>query len=121
MEAKQALEDCISAQDFSHAAELKERISKLESQRVQLAAEAAQPDKEKEVRVEKVQVCILLLPPSQSLTCAPFNMYCWDICISRGGGGIRIKSIFISTIRPVKTLIVAPECFCLCLGGVKLC
>ncbi|XP_076150905.1 condensin complex subunit 3 isoform X1 [Alosa pseudoharengus] len=54
MEAKQALEDCISAQDFSHAAELKDRISELETRRAQLVAEAAQTDsKEKEVRVEK--------------------------------------------------------------------
>ncbi|XP_062386691.1 condensin complex subunit 3 isoform X2 [Sardina pilchardus] len=54
MEAKQALEDCISAQDFSHAAELKDRISELEARRAQMVAEAAQSDnKEKEVRVEK--------------------------------------------------------------------
>lgn len=54
MEAKQTLEDCISAQDFGRAAELKERISELEDQRTQLVTEATQPSvREKEVRVEK--------------------------------------------------------------------
>ncbi|KAL2084401.1 hypothetical protein ACEWY4_019919 [Coilia grayii] len=54
MEAKQALEDAISAQDFGRAAELKDRISELEGAQAQLVAEAAQPsNREKEVRVEK--------------------------------------------------------------------
>ncbi|XP_028832614.1 condensin complex subunit 3 isoform X2 [Denticeps clupeoides] len=52
LEAKQTLEDCISAQDFSRAAELKDRITGLENMRNQLIQEAAQPDL-KEVRVEK--------------------------------------------------------------------
>ncbi|XP_030643568.1 condensin complex subunit 3 [Chanos chanos] len=52
MEAKQELEDCISAQDFGRAAELKDSITQLELLRNQLAQEAAEPDI-KELRVEK--------------------------------------------------------------------
>ncbi|XP_077059619.1 condensin complex subunit 3 [Siphateles boraxobius] len=54
MEAKQTLEDCISCQDFSRAAELKDSISQLEELKNQLALEASQPAENiKEQRVEK--------------------------------------------------------------------
>lgn len=55
MEAKQSLEECISCQDFSRAAELKDSISQLEELKNQLALEASQStDNVKEQRVEKV-------------------------------------------------------------------
>ncbi|KAM7394250.1 hypothetical protein PAMP_021063 [Pampus punctatissimus] len=57
LEAKQALEDCITAQEFSRAAELKDSITELENHRnqvIQEIAESSQPtDKDKEVRTEK--------------------------------------------------------------------
>ncbi|XDV14948.1 hypothetical protein PO909_015112 [Leuciscus waleckii] len=54
MEAKQTLEDCISCQDFSRAAELKDSISQLEELKNQLALEVSQPAENiKEQRVEK--------------------------------------------------------------------
>uniref|UniRef100_A0A673GVV4 Condensin complex subunit 3-like n=1 Tax=Sinocyclocheilus rhinocerous TaxID=307959 RepID=A0A673GVV4_9TELE len=54
MEAKQTLEECISCQDFSRAAELKDSISQLEALKNQLFLEASQPaDNIKEQRVEK--------------------------------------------------------------------
>ncbi|XP_051994084.1 condensin complex subunit 3 [Xyrauchen texanus] len=54
MEAKQNLEECISCQDFSRAAELKESISQLEELKNQLALEASQPKENiKEQHVEK--------------------------------------------------------------------
>lgn len=57
MEAKQTLEDCISCQDFSRAAELKDSISQLEELKNQLALEASQPAENiKELRVEKVLI-----------------------------------------------------------------
>ncbi len=57
IEAKQTLEECISCQDFSRAAELKDSISRLEELKNQLALEASQPaDNIKEQRVEKVQL-----------------------------------------------------------------
>ncbi|KAM4604222.1 condensin complex subunit 3 [Polymixia lowei] len=55
LEAKQALEDCISAQDFGRAAELKNSITELENQRNQIIqdiAESSQPA-DKEIRTEK--------------------------------------------------------------------
>lgn len=57
LEAKQALEDCITAQEFSRAAELKDSITNLENQRNQILqeiSESSQPA-EKEVRIEKVR------------------------------------------------------------------
>uniref|UniRef100_A0A8C1HCI1 Non-SMC condensin I complex, subunit G n=1 Tax=Cyprinus carpio carpio TaxID=630221 RepID=A0A8C1HCI1_CYPCA len=54
MEAKQNLEECISCQDFSRAAVLKDSISQLEELKNQLTLEASQPaDSIKEQRVEK--------------------------------------------------------------------
>ncbi|TRY81494.1 hypothetical protein DNTS_033322, partial [Danionella cerebrum] len=54
MEANQTLEECISCQDFSRAAELKESISQLEELKNQLALEASQPAESiKEQHVEK--------------------------------------------------------------------
>ncbi|XP_070837407.1 condensin complex subunit 3 [Chaetodon trifascialis] len=55
LEAKQTLEDCITAQEFSRAAELKDSITELENRRnhiIQKIAESAQPA-DKEVRTEK--------------------------------------------------------------------
>ncbi|KAG5849472.1 hypothetical protein ANANG_G00110820 [Anguilla anguilla] len=51
-EAKQSLEECIAAQEFSHASELKDTITELENLKNQLMRDAEQPDM-KEVRVEK--------------------------------------------------------------------
>lgn len=56
LEAKQSLEDSITAQDFGRAAELKDSITELENRRnqiIQEAAESSQPI-DKEVRAEKV-------------------------------------------------------------------
>ncbi|XP_026059524.1 condensin complex subunit 3-like isoform X3 [Carassius auratus] len=54
MEAKQTLEECISCQDFSRAAVLKDSISQLEELKNQLTLEASQSaDNIKEQRVEK--------------------------------------------------------------------
>ncbi|KAK9540184.1 hypothetical protein VZT92_002653 [Zoarces viviparus] len=55
LEAKQTLEDCIAAQDFSRAAELKDSITELENRRNQIlqeTAESSQPA-DKEIRAEK--------------------------------------------------------------------
>ncbi|RVE76276.1 hypothetical protein OJAV_G00006640 [Oryzias javanicus] len=55
LEAKQTLEDCIAAQEFSRAAELKESITRLEESRNQILqdiAESSQPA-DKEPRAEK--------------------------------------------------------------------
>ncbi|XP_034045093.1 condensin complex subunit 3 [Thalassophryne amazonica] len=55
MEAKQALEDCITGQEFSRAAELKDSITELENQRnqfIQDIAVSSQPA-DKEARTEK--------------------------------------------------------------------
>uniref|UniRef100_A0A8C6NHE7 Non-SMC condensin I complex, subunit G n=1 Tax=Nothobranchius furzeri TaxID=105023 RepID=A0A8C6NHE7_NOTFU len=55
MEAKEALENCIAAQDFSQAAELKESITKLEDSRNQILQEISESNQPviKEVRTEK--------------------------------------------------------------------
>ncbi|XP_042341147.1 condensin complex subunit 3 [Plectropomus leopardus] len=55
LEAKQTLEDCITAQDFSRAAELKDSIIEFENRRnqiIQEIAESSQPA-DKETRTEK--------------------------------------------------------------------
>ncbi|KAM3937548.1 condensin complex subunit 3 [Leptodactylus fuscus] len=52
IEAKQALEDSINAQDFSRASELKGKVAELENLKAQLIKEAEEPEL-KEVRVEK--------------------------------------------------------------------
>lgn len=56
LEAKQALEDCIAAQEFSRAAELKDSITSLEDHRNQILQEISESNQltDKEVRVEKV-------------------------------------------------------------------
>ncbi|XP_037530878.1 condensin complex subunit 3 [Nematolebias whitei] len=55
LEAKQALEDCITAQEFSRAAELKDSITNLENQRNQILQESSESSEpaDKEVRIEK--------------------------------------------------------------------
>lgn len=52
-EAKQALEECITLQDFNKASVLKEKITELEQVKNDLIKEAAQPEIE-ETCVEKV-------------------------------------------------------------------
>uniref|UniRef100_H3BDF7 Non-SMC condensin I complex subunit G n=1 Tax=Latimeria chalumnae TaxID=7897 RepID=H3BDF7_LATCH len=52
IEAKQALEESIANQNFSHASELKEKITELESLKSDLIKETEQPEI-KEIRVEK--------------------------------------------------------------------
>uniref|UniRef100_A0A8C5AXW1 Non-SMC condensin I complex, subunit G n=1 Tax=Gadus morhua TaxID=8049 RepID=A0A8C5AXW1_GADMO len=55
LEARQALDDCIAAQEFSNAAQFKDSITELENQRnlvLQEAAEGSQPV-DREVRTEK--------------------------------------------------------------------
>ncbi|XP_038569390.1 condensin complex subunit 3 [Micropterus salmoides] len=55
LEAKETLEDCITAQEFSRAAELKDSITELENRRnciIQEIAESSQPA-DKETRTEK--------------------------------------------------------------------
>lgn len=57
MEAKQTLEECIAAQEFSRAAGLKDSITELENRRNQIMQEIAESNQpaDKEVRTEKVQ------------------------------------------------------------------
>lgn len=56
IEAKQALEECIAAQDFGRAAQLKDSITEQENQRNKVLEEiaaSAQPA-DNEIRTEKV-------------------------------------------------------------------
>lgn len=53
LEAKEALEECITLQDFNRASVLKETITELEQRKNDLIKEAEQPEI-KETRVEKV-------------------------------------------------------------------
>lgn len=57
LEAKQTLEDCITAQEFSRAAELKDSITELENRRNQIIQEieASSQPSDKEARAEKVR------------------------------------------------------------------
>lgn len=57
LEAKQSLEDYITAQEFSRAAELKDSITELENRRNQVIQEIAASSQpaDKEVHNEKVQ------------------------------------------------------------------
>ena len=58
LEARQALDDCIAAQEFSNAAQFKDSITELENQRnlvLQEAAEGSQPV-DREVRTEKARL-----------------------------------------------------------------
>lgn len=56
LEAKQALEDVIAAQEFSRAAELKDVITGLENQRDQIVKEIAESNQpvDKDAPLEKV-------------------------------------------------------------------
>lgn len=56
LEAKQTLEECISAQDFTRAAKLKDSITELERQRDQILQEIEESCQEadKEANTEKV-------------------------------------------------------------------
>lgn len=60
-EAKAALEECISLQDFSTASVLKEKITELEHTKANLIQEAEEPEI-KEMRVEKVSFSLPVLP-----------------------------------------------------------
>ncbi|XP_008290651.1 condensin complex subunit 3 [Stegastes partitus] len=53
LEAKQTLDDCITAQDFSRAAELKDSITDLENHRNQILQEIAESSQPAEIRTEK--------------------------------------------------------------------
>lgn len=53
LEAKEALEECITLQDFNRASVLKATITELEQRKNDLIKEAEQPEI-KETRVEKV-------------------------------------------------------------------
>lgn len=57
MEAKQTLEDYITAQDFSRAAELKDSMMELENRRNQILQEIAESNQpaDKETHTEKVE------------------------------------------------------------------
>lgn len=56
LETKQTLEDCISAQEFNRAAELKESITEFENRRNQIIQEITESNQpaDKEIRTEKV-------------------------------------------------------------------
>lgn len=56
LEAKQTLEECIAAQDFSHAAKIKDSITELENRRNQILKEIEEGSQgaDREVRAEKV-------------------------------------------------------------------
>lgn len=58
IEAKEALENCITVQDFNQASELKEKIKALEDDKVNLLKETEQLEI-KEVHVEKVYIIVL--------------------------------------------------------------
>ncbi|KAI5087900.1 condensin complex subunit 3 [Silurus meridionalis] len=58
MECKQQLEECISAQDFSRAAELKNSITELEELKNQLAEQNTHTEAVKEQHAEKVLPCV---------------------------------------------------------------
>ncbi|KAJ8247413.1 hypothetical protein GJAV_G00246110 [Gymnothorax javanicus] len=64
-EAKQSLEECITAQEFSRASDLKDSITELEALKNQLMKEAEEPDM-KQVRVEKSTVSGGKMPSSSS-------------------------------------------------------
>ncbi|XP_035272902.1 condensin complex subunit 3 isoform X2 [Anguilla anguilla] len=81
-EAKQSLEECIAAQEFSHASELKDTITELENLKNQLMRDAEQPDM-KEVRVEK--------PPvynSQGSSPEPSALSTSEMCVHNQESGI---------------------------------
>lgn len=114
IETKQALEECISSQDFARASELKEKLLKLEDLKAELIKEAEQPEL-KEMRVEKND-------PETMLKCLTM---CFELlkqmCVSKGIGptmnGIIESLIFpsIANVHPaVRNMAV------LCLGCCAL-
>ncbi|KAF5902194.1 condensin complex subunit 3-like isoform X1, partial [Clarias magur] len=68
MECKQQLEDCISAQDFGRAAELKSSITELEDLRNQLVQETTHTEPAKEQHTEKFLVSGLELSNVSALS-----------------------------------------------------
>ncbi|XP_077333854.1 condensin complex subunit 3 [Lithobates pipiens] len=92
MEAKQALEEAINAQDFGKASELKEKVSELEMVKAQLIKEAEEPEL-KEIRVEKND-------PETLLKCLIMcNELLKHISLSKGLGGT-LNEIIQSLILP---------------------
>ncbi|XP_018424764.1 PREDICTED: condensin complex subunit 3 [Nanorana parkeri] len=92
MEAKQALEDSISAQEFGRASELKEKVSELEKLKAELIREAEEPEL-KEIRVEKND-------PETLLKCLIMcNELLKHISLSKGLGGT-LNEIIQSLILP---------------------
>ncbi|KAM9330367.1 condensin complex subunit 3 [Gastrophryne carolinensis] len=92
IEAKQALEDSINAQDFAKASEFKEKISELEKVKAQLVKEAEEPEL-KEIRVEKND-------PETLLKCLIMcNELLKHISLSKGLGGT-LNEITESLILP---------------------
>ncbi|KAG9479680.1 hypothetical protein GDO78_011616 [Eleutherodactylus coqui] len=92
IEAKQALEDSINAQDFSRASELKEKVAELEKLKAQLMKEIEEPEL-KEVRMEKND-------PETLLKCLIMcNELLKHISLSKGLGGT-LNEIIQSLILP---------------------
>lgn len=92
IETKQALEDSITAQDFSRASELKDKVAELEKVKAQLIKEAEEPEL-KEVRVEKND-------PETLLKCLIMcNELLKHISLSKGLGGT-LNEIIQSLILP---------------------
>ncbi|KAM6401220.1 condensin complex subunit 3 [Pluvialis apricaria] len=92
LEAKEALEECITLQDFNRASVLKETITELEQKKTDLIKEAEQPEI-KEARVQKND-------PETLLKCL---MMCYELLkimsLSKGIGPT-IKEIIESLILP---------------------
>ncbi|CAN2388614.1 C-term domain [Pristimantis euphronides] len=92
IETKQALEESITAQDFSSASELKEKVEELEKLKAQLVKEAEEPEL-KEVRVEKND-------PETLFKCLIMcNELLKHISLSKGLGGT-LNEIIQSLILP---------------------
>uniref|UniRef100_A0A5S6MF95 CCR4-NOT transcription complex subunit 9 n=1 Tax=Xenopus tropicalis TaxID=8364 RepID=A0A5S6MF95_XENTR len=92
IEAKQALEDSLTMEDYSRASELKEKVKELESLKAQLTKEAEEPEI-KEIRVEKND-------PETLLKCLIMcNELLKHLSLSKGLGGT-INEIIESLILP---------------------
>ncbi|OCT99386.1 hypothetical protein XELAEV_18005164mg [Xenopus laevis] len=92
IEAKQALEDSLTNEDYSRASELKEKVKELESLKTQLIKEAEEPEM-KEIRVEKND-------PETLLKCLIMcNELLKHLSLSKGLGGT-LNEICESLILP---------------------
>lgn len=63
MECKEQMDDCVSAQDFTRAAELKNSLAELEELRSKLAQESTYTEPTKEQHTEKVHTSYYLFKP----------------------------------------------------------